>query len=60
MAKEKAKTAKYRKPYYELSDAIIGFKTAANTDERLKQLAKKLADVQAQIHKHLQSNYIWD
>lgn len=28
MPKEKTKTGKLRKPYYELSDAVIGFKSA--------------------------------
>lgn len=61
MAKEKTKTAKLRKPYYELSDAVSGFKTATiGTDAKLKGLAKKITDLQDQIFRHLQSNYIWD
>lgn len=61
MAKEKVKTSKLRKPYYELSDAVGGFKIATiGTDAKLKGLAKKMADLQDQIHKHLQSNYVWD
>ena len=61
MAKEKVKTSKLRKPYYELSDAVGGFKTAiVGTDMKLKGLAKKMADLEDQIYRHLQSNYIWD
>jgi hypothetical protein len=61
MAKLKTKTGKLRRPYYELSDAVYGFKTATvGTDVKLKGLAKKMADLQNQIFKHLQSNYIWD
>jgi hypothetical protein len=59
--KKKVKTSKLRTPYYELSDAIIGFKSATiGTDVKLKDLAKKLSDLQSKIHKHLESNYIWD
>lgn len=60
--KEKVKTAKLRKPYYELSDAIYSFESsaAAGTDAKLKALAKKMIELQNDIHKHLQANYIWD
>lgn len=59
--KEKTRTSKLRKPYYELSDAVIGFKEATvGTDRKLKALAKKMSDLQDEIHKHLESNYIWD
>lgn len=61
ISKAKTKTGKLRKPYYELSDAVSGFKTATvGTDAKLKGLAKKMADLQDQVYKHLQSNYIWD
>lgn len=61
MAKEKTRTAKFRKPYYELSDAVNGFKSATGvTDPKLKELAKKLSSISDQIYKHLESNYIWD
>ncbi|GIV43889.1 MAG: hypothetical protein KatS3mg035_1012 [Bacteroidia bacterium] len=61
MTKEKRKTRKLREPYYELSDAIIGFKTATEEfDPKLKELAKKMIDLQNEIFRHLQSNYIWD
>lgn len=61
MAKEKTKTAKLRRPYYQLSDSVIGFKSATvGTDAKLKALAKKMSEVQDQIYKHLQANYIWD
>jgi uncharacterized protein YdcH (DUF465 family) len=60
--KEKVKTARFRKPYYELSDAIYGFEsaTAAGTDVKLKSLAKKMIELQNDIQKHLEANYIWD
>jgi uncharacterized protein YdcH (DUF465 family) len=58
--KEKVKTAKLRKPYYELSDAIYGFESSAGADAKLKALAKKMIELQNDIHKHLQANYIWD
>jgi uncharacterized protein YdcH (DUF465 family) len=57
--KEKVKTAKLRKPYYELSDAIYGFESAA-ADAKLKALAKKMIELQNDIYKHLQANYLWD
>jgi organic hydroperoxide reductase OsmC/OhrA len=61
MAKAKTKTEKLRKPYYELSDAVSGFKSATvGTDAKLKGLAKKMSDLQDQIFRHLQSHYIWD
>lgn len=61
MPKEKTKTSKLRKPYYELSDAINGFKTATGgTDAKLKALSKKMSDLQNEINWYLQSNYIWD
>lgn len=61
MAKEKTKISKLRNPYYELSDAVYGFKTATvGTDAKLKALAKKMSDLQDEIHKHLNANYIWD
>ncbi|MSQ79833.1 MAG: hypothetical protein EXR21_09210 [Flavobacteriaceae bacterium] len=61
MAKEKTKTGKLRKPYYELSDAVWGFKdVVVGTDARLKGLAKKMADLQHEIYRHLESHYIWD
>jgi len=61
MVKEKVKTGKLRKPYYELSDAVNGFKTATvGTDMKLKGLVRKMEDLQNQIYRHLQSNYIWD
>jgi hypothetical protein len=61
MTKKKIKTSKLRKPYYELSDAIGGFKTAiVGTDIKLKGLSKKMDDLQNQIYRHLESNYIWD
>jgi hypothetical protein len=59
--KTKTKTGKLRKPYYELSDAVNGFKSATvGTDAKLKGLAKKMSDLQDDIYRHLQSNYIWD
>ena len=60
--KEKVKTAKLRKPYYELSDAIYGFESSASagTDVKLKSLTQKMIELQNDIHKHLQANYIWD
>ena len=59
--KKKVKTSKLRKPYYQLSDAIWGFKSATvGTDVKLKDLAKKLSDLNDKIYKHLESNYIWD
>jgi len=61
MTKEKVKTGKLRKPYYELSDAVGGFKSATvGTDAKLKGLAKKMDNLQTEIYRHLQSNYIWD
>lgn len=61
MAKQKKETGKLRKPYYELSDAVNGFKSAVvGTDVKLKELAKKMSDLENQIYKHLQANYIWD
>jgi hypothetical protein len=59
--KKKVKTGKLRTPYYELSDAVSGFKSATiGTDVKLKDLAKKLSDLQSKIYKHLENNYIWD
>ena len=61
MAKEKVKTARFRKPYYELSDAIYSFESeAAGTDVKLKSLTQKMIELQNDIHNHLQANYIWD
>lgn len=61
MAKEKVKTSKLRQPYYELSDAVVRFKSATvETDMKLKSLTKKMDDLQNQIYRHLESNYIWD
>ena len=59
--KAKTKTRKLRSPYYELSDAIYSFKSkTVGTDAKLKRLAKKMSDLQDEIYRHLQSNYIWD
>lgn len=61
MPKEKVKTSKLRKPFYELSDSAYAFKTATiGTDEKLKDMAKKIVELQDKIYKHLVSNYIWD
>jgi len=61
MSKEKTKTGKLRKPYYELSDAVYGFKDATvGTDARLKMLARKMSELQDEIRKHLNAHYIWD
>lgn len=61
MPKEKRKTGNLRKPYYELSDAVYGFKSATvETDAKLKMLARKMGELQDEIYRHLQSNYIWD
>ena len=58
----KIKTVVFRAPYYELSDAIQGFKTVATQkkDAKLKSKAIKLQKELDSIHKHLESKYIWD
>lgn len=57
----KTKTTELRNPYYQLSDAIGGFYSSVNDkDVKLKELAKKMHELQSEIHSHLESNYIWD
>ena len=51
--KKKVKTSKLRKPYYELSDAVYGFKSATiGTDIKLKDQGKKYLDLQKKIIKN--------
>jgi hypothetical protein len=59
--KVKKKTSKIRRPYYDLVDSIGGFETATiGTDVKLRALVKKMRDLDMQIYKHLNANYIWD
>ena len=57
----KKQTLQFRSPYYELSDKVFNFKESVKgTDKKLEQLGEELSRIKDEIHKHLESNYIWD
>lgn len=59
--KMKKQTIQFRSPYYELTDKIVNFKESVKgTDEKLEQLGAELSRISNEIHKHLDSKYIWD
>jgi hypothetical protein len=57
---EKIKTPKFRKPYYNLCDAIQSLKGCAGKDRELIQLLKKAEETSRDIYNHLTKKYIWD